>query len=306
MLNTSSNYRRLYKYSGNFSFSYADNITGHKGLSDYVSSSNYRLGWTYNQDTKANPGSRFSASVNMSSSGYDSNNSYTVSEHINTQRQSSISYSKNWDGTPFNLSTSLNQSQNVTDKTISLDLPKLNFNMSRIYPLKSNDNTGASKWWQELQISYSASIDNQINTRDSLLFTKAIWRNMNNGFEQQVPINFQLRPFRNFTITPQIMYTGVLYTQEIEKKWDADYYNPDINKVVPSVVNDTLHGLFYGQSVNPSISASFNPQIFGIYQFNNPGGRLQAIRHIIRPSVSFSYVPVLKGLTTRYVQAGSD
>jgi hypothetical protein len=94
------------------------------------------------------------------------------------------------------------------------------------------------------------------------------------------------------------MYSGVLYTQEINKTWVPNYFNSSLNQVVPSVVVDTLHGFFYGQSVNPSISASYNPQIFGTYQFKNPGSRIQAIRHIIRPSVTFSYIPVLKGLTT--------
>jgi lipopolysaccharide assembly outer membrane protein LptD (OstA) len=298
MVNLSSSYKKLYKYQGNLSFSYASNITGHKGLPDYSRSTNYRLGWTYNQDEKSKPGSRFSASVNMSSSGYDRNNSYTVSDHVNSQRQSSISYSRNWIGKPYNLSVSLNHSQNVKNKTIFLNLPKLNFNVSRIYPLKSKNSVGPSKWYQELTFSYSASVDNQINTRDSLLFTSAVWKDMRNGFRHELPVSFQLRPFRNFSISPQIMYSGVLYTQKIEKRWVADYYNPDLNKVVPTVVNDTMRGAFYGQSVNPSISASFNPQLFGYYQFKEPKGRLQAVRHIIRPSVSFSYTPVLKSLTT--------
>jgi lipopolysaccharide assembly outer membrane protein LptD (OstA) len=298
MLDGSSNYRRLYKYSGNFSIAYASNISGHIGLSDYSKSDNYHIVWSYNQDEKSMPGSRFSASVNMSSSGFDKENSYNISDHINSQRESSISYTKTWMGTPFNLSASLNQSQNVTDKTVALDFPKANFNISRIYPLKSNNSTGTSKWYQELQFSYSAAIDNQVNTRDSLLFTKAVFKNMRSGFSHQAPLSFQLRPFTNFTITPQVMYSGVLYTQEINKTWVPNYFNSSLNQVVPSVVVDTLHGFFYGQSVNPSISASYNPQIFGTYQFKNPGSRIQAIRHIIRPSVTFSYIPVLKGLTT--------
>jgi lipopolysaccharide assembly outer membrane protein LptD (OstA) len=298
MINSSSNYRRLYKYNGNFSISYANNITGHKGLNDYNKSSNYRIGWTYNQDEKTMPGSRFSASVNMSSSGFDKNNSYTVSDHITTQRQSSISYSKTWTGSPFSLSTSLNHSQNVKNKTVSLNLPKVNFNISRLYPLKSKRSTGETKWYQELTISYTAAIDNQINTIDSLLFTNKVWKNMRNGFKHDLPVSFQLRPFRNFSISPQVMYSGVLYSQKIEKRWVKDYYNADLNKVVPTVVNDTLMGLFYGQSVSPSISAGYNPQLFGTYQFINPASRVQAIRHIIRPSVGFSYVPVLKGLAT--------
>ena len=299
MATATSNYNKLYRYTGNFSFSYAKNISGHKGLPDYNKSTNYRLGWTYNQSAKAWPGSRFSANVNMSSSEFDRTNSYNVAEHVTTQRQSSVSYSKTWEGTPFNLSASMNHSQNVKNKTVSLNLPKLNFNMGRIYPLKGKKSTGSKKWYQELQFQYSASLDNQINTYDSILFTREVWKNMKNGFKHEAPLSFQIRPFKNFSVSPQLSYSGVLYTQKIEKTWTPDYFNEDQNKVVPSVVNDTTRALFYGQAMRPSISASFNPQIYGMFDFSaNPNSRLQAIRHVMKPSVGFSYVPALNGLST--------
>jgi hypothetical protein len=301
MATASTNYNRLYKYSGNFSFSYANNKMGHKGLPDYSESKNYRLGWTFTQDAKAAPGSRFSASVNMSSSGYDKNNSYTVQEHVTTQRQSSISYSKSWDGgiTPLNLSISANHSQNVENKTVSLNLPKASFSAGRINLFRGKNSSGPTKWYQELQLSYTASLDNQINTSDSLLFTREVWKNMKNGFEHKIPLSFQLRPFKNFSISPNITYSGVGYTQKIIKNWRPDYINPATNKRVPSVINDTIRGVFYGQAFNPSISASFNPQLFGTFSFTNPNSRIQSIRHVIKPSISFSFVPALKGLSSK-------
>jgi len=295
MATAQSNYNKLYKYSGNFSFSYANNISGHKGLPDYSKASNYRLGWTYSQNAKASPGSRFSANVNMSSSAFDQTNSYLVAEHVTTQRQSSVSYSKNWEGTPFNFAASINHSQNVKNKTVSLNLPKLNFNMGRIYPLKGKKSTGTKKWYQELQFQYSASLDNQINTYDSILFTKNVFKNMRNGFKHEAPLSLQIRPFRNFSISPQVSYSGVLYTQKIEKRWENN-----------KVINDTASGFFYGQAIRPSISASFNPQVFGTFLFTKPDSRVQAIRHVIKPSVGFSYVPAFNGLSTdmyRWVQA---
>jgi len=284
-----SNYKRLYKYSGNFSFSYAKNITGHKGLSDYGESTNYRIGWMFNQDAKASPGSRFSASVNMSSSGFDKNNSYSVTEHVTTQRQSSVSYSKSWTGTPFNLSASMNHSQNVKNKTVSLNLPKVNFNVGRIYPLKSKRSTGSTKWYQELQFQYSSSMDNQINTTDSLLFTKEVWDQMKNGFKHEAPLSLQIRPFKNFSISPSMTYSGVLYSQKIQKTWD------EVNQ---EIVKDTIKGAYYGHALRPSISAGFNPQVFGTYTFTNPQSRVQAIRHVIKPSVGFSYIPAFEGLSS--------
>ena len=298
MTTVMTNYNKLYKYQGNFSFSYANNISGHKGLEDFRESKNYRLGWTYSQDPKASPGSRLNASVNMSSSGFDRNNSYIVSEHVTTQRQSSISYSKSWEGTPFNLSASANHSQNVKNQTVSLNLPKVSFNAGRIYPLKSKNASGPTKWYQELQMQYSASLDNQINTTDSLLFTREVWNDTRNGFKHQIPVSLQFRPFKNFSISPQVSYTGVLYTRKIEKRWDPDHFNPQTNTVVPSVIDTIKKGIFYGQAFNPSISASYNPSLYGIYEFTNPNSRIQSIRHVIKASVGFNYIPSLKGLSS--------
>ncbi len=289
MATAQTSYNKLYRYSGNFSFNYANNVAGHKGLSDYSRSTNYRVGWTFAQDAKAAPGSRFSASVNMSSSGYDKNNSYNVQEHVTTQRQSSVSYSKSWVGTPFNLSASMNHSQNVKNKTVALNLPKVNFSMGRIYPLKSKRSTGPAKWYQELQFQYTASVDNQINTYDSLLFTPTVFKNMKNGFKHEAPLSLQIRPFRNFSISPSLTYSGVMYTQRIEKIW---------NPALPQPVNDTIRGITYGHSVRPAINASFNPQVFGMYTMRNPESRIQGIRHVIKPSVGFSYIPEVPGLTT--------
>jgi hypothetical protein len=284
-----SNYKRLYKYSGNFSFNYANNIQGHQGLDDYNQSTNYKLGWVYAQDPKSSPGSRFSASVNMSSSGYEKNNSYVVNEHVTTQKQSSVSYSKTWEGTPFNFATSMNQSQNSKNNTIRLNLPKANFNVGRIYPLKSKNSTGPTKWYQELQFQYSAAFDNQINTYDSVLFTKEVWDTMDNGFKQEIPVSLQLRPFRNFSISPSVTYSAVMYSQKTHHYWDQDQN---------MVLAEKQKGIYYGQAVNPSISASYNPQIFGMFSFTNPDARLQAIRHVIKPSVSFSFIPSLPGLSS--------
>lgn len=299
MLTAQSNYSKRYKYDGQFLFSYANNISGHKGLQDYSKSTNYKIGWTYNQNAKARPGSRFSANVNMSSSGYDKTNSYNVAEHVTTQRQSSVSYSRTWEGTPFNLSASMNHSQNVKNKTVALNLPKVAFNVSRIYPFKSKNSTGKAKWYQELQFQYSAKLDNQINTYDSLLFTRKIFNSMRNGFMHEIPVSIQFRPFRNFSVSPQLTYNGVLYTEKYQKRWDPAYFDQEKNQIVQKEITDTIPGTFYGQAFNPSLNASFNPQIYGIFNFK-PESRVQAIRHVIKPSVSFSYIPSLSGLSTDF------
>ncbi|MFZ0472579.1 MAG: putative LPS assembly protein LptD, partial [Bacteroidales bacterium] len=291
-------YRLRYRFSGSFGFSYANNVTSYKGLPDYGTSTNYRLTWSHSQDTKASPGSRFSASVNMSSSGYDKENSYEVADHVTTTRQSSISYSRNWAGTPFAFSTSLNQSQNVQNKTLQLNLPKASFTVSRIYPFKPRKPVIKKRWYHDIQSQYSASLENKVDTYDSLLFTSQTWDNMKNGFKHEIPLSMQIRPFKNFSISPQVRYTGVLYTQEIEKRWDPTYYNESLNEIVPSVINDTVRGLSYGQSLIPSISASYNTQLDGRFRFTKKGSKIETIRHLIKPSMGFSYSPELDWLVS--------
>lgn len=298
LADASTSYRLRYRFSGNFGFSYANNITSYRGMPDYGKSTNYRISWSHSQDGKANPGSRFSASVNMSSSGYDRNNSYEVADHVTTTRQSSISYSKSWAGTPISFSTSLNQSQNVQNKTMMLNLPKGSFNVSRIYPFKPRKPVAKTRWYHDLTTQYTASFENKIDTYDSLLFTSSVWKSMKNGFKHEVPLSLQIRPFNNFSISPSLRYSGVLYTQQISKRWDPDFYDESRNMVVPSVVNDTVRGLSYGQALVPAVSASFNPSIYGTFQFTKKGSRVESIRHVMKPSIGFSYSPEADWLTS--------
>ncbi|MHC1733775.1 MAG: putative LPS assembly protein LptD [Bacteroidales bacterium] len=298
LADASTSYRLRYRFSGSFGFSYANNITSYKGMPDYGQNSNYRISWSHAQDGKANPGSRFSASVNMSSSGYDRNNSYEVADHVTTTRQSSISYSKSWAGTPISFSTSLNQSQNVQNKTMVLNLPKGSFNVSRIYPFKPRKPVAKTRWYHDLTTQYSATFENKIDTYDSLLFTSAVWKSMKNGLKHEVPLSLQFRPFNNFSISPSLRYSGVLYTQQIHKRWDPDYYDESRNMVVPSVVNDTIRGLSYGQALVPSLSAAFNPSVYGTFTFTKKGSRVESIRHVMKPSIGFSYSPEADWLTS--------
>jgi hypothetical protein len=289
LLGAQTTYNKRYRYRGNLSFNYANNISGHKGLPDESVSKNYSFAWTYTQDAKARPGSTFSASVNMSSSNYDRNNSYDLENHITTTRASSISYSKSWTGSPINFSASMNHNQNVKTKIVNLNLPKIDFGVSRLYPLKGRNPSGPTKWWQELQMQYTAQFDNRINTTDSLLFTNQVWKNMQSGFRHSIPVSLQIRPFRNFSISPSLTYTGVLYTKKIEPIW-----NPDLK----AVVKDTLSGFFYGQAINPTIGAGYSPQIFGTYDFTNEKSRVDVIRHVMKPSVTFSFTPSFKGFSS--------
>ena len=284
--NVKSNYNKLYKFSGNVNFDYAKNVSGRKGI-DRNEQTNYSFGWTYNQAPQASPDSKFSASVSMSSSNYHRQNSYAYMPQITTDTKSSINYSKSWAGTPFNFSASMNLNQNMRTKNVTGSLPIASFTMNRISTLKMGNTTGRTKWYQELQLQYTSSFENRINTTDSLLFTKKGLESMQNGFRHEIPISIPLKPFKNFSVSPSLTYTGVLYPQKIEKKLDP---------VAKEVVTDTIRGASYGHAIKPTLSAGYSPQLFGTYAFKDkPDARIQAVRHVISPSVGFSFTPQVFG-----------
>jgi len=151
-LRLSSRYKKRYKFTGNLNARYYKSVSGEKGLSTYRTSNDYSIAWSHSQDPKNNPGSSFSGNVNMSSSSFDQKYSRTSNSYLTNTKTSSISYSRRWEGTPFNFSASMNHSQNSRNKTVSLNLPRANFNMSRIYPFKPKNQVGETKWYQNIEL----------------------------------------------------------------------------------------------------------------------------------------------------------
>jgi len=299
-----SNYRKRYKYRGNFSVNYYKNVSGSLDLGNYVARNDYSVKWSHNQDPKANPNSTFRASVNLSSSSYDRNHSYDATNYLTNTKQSSISFSKMWPGTPFNFSGSLSHSQNSRTKAVYLNLPKMAFTMNRIYPFRRKNSTGRH-WYDNIDLSYNALLENRIKTVDTLLFTSEVFNNMSNGFKHTIPLGVNLKPFNNFNISPQIQYTGILYTKYIEKQFVYSYDAAQAS-YVSRLITDTIHRATYVQSVRPSISMSLNPKIYGMFIFKNPDNKVEAIRHVMTPAVSFSYIPDLAGIMPDYYKEVSD
>ncbi len=308
-LRVGSNYVVRYRFNGNLDARIYNNVTGDKLLGNRSRSRDYSITWSHRQDGKANPTSSFSANVNMSSSSYDRNHSYETESYLTNTKSSSISFSKRWPGTPFNFSGSFNHNQNSQTQIVNLSLPRMSFNMSRIYPFKRKNATGERRWYENIELSYSSKLDNQIQTTDSLMFRPEMFDNMRNGFQHSIPVSTVFRPFNNFSISPSLQYTGVLYTSSIRKSWVPDYYDAKLDSTYGKVVVDTLSGLKYAHSYLPTISATLNPKIYGTFQFRNPNSAIRAIRHVMTPSVSFSYVPDMTSLTPNYydtVQTNAD
>jgi len=296
-----SNYKVNYKFNGNLNVRYFKNINGYKGIEGFYDvSKDYNIGWSHNQDAKANPNSSFRASVNLSSSSYDRNHTRNINSVMTNTKQSSISYQKSFPNSPFNLSASLNQSQNSKTNGVNLTLPKISLNMSRINPFKRKVATGPSKWYEDIQLSYTSLLENRISTVDSLLFTSAVWNDMENGYKHSIPLNLSIKPFRKtpmlqtFAITPSMNYNGVLYTRQMYKEFDSYDANGK------AIITDTLiNKISYGHSLYPSISSGISSKIYGMFQFSGDG-RLEAIRHVMTPSATFSYVPDISSVMPDY------
>lgn len=295
-----SNYKVRYKFSGALNLRFYKNVAGDMDLGTYTGSRDYSISWNHQQDSKANPSRTFSANVNMSSSSFDQNHSYNTQDYLTNTKQSSISFSKRWEGSPFNFTGSLSHSQNSSNKTVNLSLPKLALTMNRLYPFRNLIKSNKAEWIKNIEVSYSANLDNRINTIDSLLFTPEVFEDMRNGFKHSIPLSTNLKPFRNFNVSPRVQYNGMLYTSSVRKEWDTNYVDPVTGIQKGRVVTDTIHGLQYAHALLPSIGMSLNPKIFGMFAFKNPDAKIVAIRHVISPAIGFSFTPDMRKYMPNY------
>ena len=278
-----SRYVKKYKYSGSVNFDYASVRTGDKDDPDYVSQNTFRLQWTHSQDAKANPGSTFSASVNLSSSGYSKYSATTLNDMLATQTNSSIAYSKNWAGTPFSLSMNMAVSQNSQTQALSVTLPNISFNVSKFFPLKRKVKMGQDRWYEKISMSYSAKLTNSVQAKESDIFTSQTLQNMRNGVQHSIPVQASFNFLNYINITPNINYTERWYFKKTEKQW-----NPETNQLENL---DPEYGFYRLYDYNAGISMS--TIFYGQWQVREKykDFKLQALRHTVTPSISFSYAP---------------
>ena len=280
-VNASSRYAKRYKYTGNVHFDFSALKTGDKGEADYIKQNNFKFTWTHSQDPKANPGSTFSASVNLSSSGYSKYSAKTLNDILATQTNSSISYSKSWAGTPFSLSMNLSVSQNSQTRQLAITLPNISFNVARVYPFKRKDAMGKQRWYEKIGFTYSAKLTNSVTSAEKDLFTMQTLKNMRNGVEHTLPISTSINLFKYINISPSFNYSERWYFSRQHQVW-----NPEINQVETL---DPEYGFFRIYNYNASVSA--NTTIYGMWQMKSKTAKVQAVRHTITPQVGFSYAP---------------
>ncbi len=288
-----SGYAKRYRFSGNFNFKYENLINSLRGFDDYSKSTNYNIRWSHRQDTKASPNSRFSASVNLGSSKYyrESLNEYNTNAFLNNNLSSSVSYYKKFVGTPFNMSMSVTHSQNTNTEEINMTLPSLQVNMDRIYPF-TGKNGAKTNALQKTGLTYSLKGDNRIKTQDSLFFKKEMFQDAKSGIQQNISLNTNMKALKFFTLSPSANYKEVWYFDRLSKTFD------DVNN---AVVTDTVTGFSSFREYSGAVSLSTT--FYGMFKFKK--GSLEAIRHVVRPSVSYSYRPDFSSYNER-VQKTAD
>ena len=300
-LRADSNYYVRYKFSGNFSIRYENIIQGIKGLSDYNKSSNFNIRWSHSQDGKSSPNSRFSASVNLGSSKYyrQSLNEFNSSQFLTNTLNSSISYYKKFVGTPFNMNVTATHSQNTNTQQISMTLPSLQLNMDRIYPFAGKDGVKKNPI-QKMGLNYNMQTKLLINTTDDEFFSDKMFNTAKKGVQHNLSTNTNLKAFKYFTLSPSVNFKEVWYFNKINKNYDPSLIQTNGN--LGGVVNDTISGFNRFHEYN--LGASLTTNIYGTFNFKK--GRLKAIRHTIRPSISYGYRPNFAKNYDLQVQQNSD
>lgn len=280
-------YRKRYKFSGSFNLSYATNILGVKGSPDYQKNKDFFVTWTHNQDAKANPNGVFSASVRAGSSKYNKYNPGTVNDYLSNTFSSSISYNRKL-GNIGNMTASARHSQNTTQKSVTISLPEVSLSMNRFYPFKRKQSVGSAKWYESISVTYNMNARNDLNTYDSLVFTRKSLDNFMMGMKHAIPVQGSFKIFKYFTWSNGINYTERWYVKTVRKTWIADTTYAGGKTILPHVQTDTVSGFRAGRdySFNSSVSTTF----YGMLQFGKKSP-VRAIRHVVRPSVGFSYVP---------------
>ena len=284
-LSGASNYRKRYRYSGSFFASYQNTINGEKNMPDYVKQTSFKVQWSHRQDQKASPYMNFSASVNFATSSYEKNNltsMYNPQSMTQSTRTSSVSWGTSFSSIGLSLSSTVNLNQNMRDTTIAMTLPDLNISLSRFYPFKRKKAAGKERWYEKLAVSYTGHFSNSISAKEDKVLHSSLAKDWRNGMQHSIPLSGNFTLFDYININPSFNFTDRTYLNKVDKSWD------DVNQ---REVADTINGFYNVYNWNFSVSAS--TKLYGFFIPNRKlfGDKVQAIRHVLTPSVSFSYAP---------------
>lgn len=281
-LTMSPTYRKRYRYNGGLNISIANTRFGDKEVKeDFSVSRDFNVTWNHSMDSKARPGTNFSANVHFGTSNYNSYNVTDYQTRLNNILTSSIAYSKSWQGKPYNLTLSLNHSQNTLTRDVTITAPEAAFTVNTIYPFQRDGGVGVGKWYEKIGISYTGNLRNTTTFKDSMFAKPAMFDRLQTGMQHQIPISFSIPVFKNFTLSPSVSYAEKWYTKRLNQTWNAADYK----------VDSVYESGFYSMR-EVSTGMSLATALYGMYQFKK-GSKVDAIRHVIRPTASISYKPDL-------------
>ena len=285
-VSAASNYRKRYRYSGSFLFSYQDSKTGDKGLPDFAEQESFKIQWNHRQDPKANPYSSLAASVNFATSNYERNNlnsMYNPQTLTQSTRTSSVSWSTGFSSIGLSLSATTNLAQDMRTSSIQITLPDLNISLSRFYPFKRKHLVGKERWYEKISMSYTGQLANSISTKEDKLLHSNLIKDWKNAFQHTIPVQANFTLFNYINVTPSFNFTDRMYSKKVTRGWD--------NTLQKEVVRDTTYG--FHNVYNWSMSVGASMKLYGFWVPNRKlfGDKIQAIRHVITPQVSFSYAP---------------
>ena len=278
--NINPTYRKRYHYSGTLNFGLRKTKRNFKGDPDFYSNNSYSLYWSHAADSRARPGTTFSANVNASSTTYNENVPNDPRLNFQNQLGSSITYSKTWVDKPYNLTVSANHTQNNQTRLVNLSLPDMGFTVSTLYPFQKKEFSGSKKWYEQLGIAYNGSLRNQVSFYDTAFKFQNLIDTLQWGAQHNIPISLSLPAIFGgaIVVSPGISYSQVWLAQKNIRKW-----NPVTQKVDTTIKK----GFFVDQQT--SFSLGFNTALFGTFNLKNG----KAIRHVIRPTFGFNYAPSL-------------
>ena len=288
-IKAASNYRKRYKYSGSFLFDYQTTINGEKNMPDYTKSTSFKLQWSHNQDAKAVPYRTLRASVNYASSSFEQNDlgsMYNPQARTQTTRTSSISMGFTFSNIGLNVSTDVNATQNMRDSIVTLTLPNVTISMSKRYPFKRKKKVGDDRWYEKISFTYTGHFENRISTKEEKLFKSSLAKDWKNGFSHAIKTDFSFSVLKYLNLTAAFNFNDKMLTQKFSRSWDIEKQKEIV---------DTLTGFYNIYDWNTSLSAT--TRLYGFYIPNRKifGSRIDRIRHVFTPTVSFSYTPSYGG-----------
>ena len=284
-IKAASNYRKRYRYSGSFLFDYQTTITGEKNMPDYTKTTSFSLKWSHSQDAKAVPYRTLRASVNYASQSFEQNNltsMYNPQARTQTTRTSSVSMGFTFSNIGMNISTDVNATQNMRDSMVTLTLPNVTISLSKRYPFKRKKKVGEDRWYEKISFTYTGHLENRISTKEDKLMKSSLSKDWKNGFSHAIKTDFSFSVFKYLNLTAAFNFNDKMLLQKYKRSWDVEKQKEKV---------DTLQGFYNMYDWNTSLSA--NTKIYGFFIPNRKifGNRIDQIRHVFTPQVSFTYTP---------------